>query len=86
MPAIVKCESCGRIATARVLENDHTINSFVCEPEWNDEDYEWESTVVDGETFWFQPDDTDNKLYKEPCQHEDYDVIELESYYDDYRD
>lgn len=86
MPAIVKCESCGRVVTARVLENDFSINSFVCEPEWQDDDYEWESTVVDGETFYFQADDTDCKLYPSPCEHEDYQVIELEDDYDDYRD
>lgn len=38
MSATVKCYNCGRIAHAKVIEDDPTTNSFECEPDWKDAD------------------------------------------------
>lgn len=37
MPAIIQCTRCKATASARILEDDHTINSFV----YDEEDLEW---------------------------------------------
>ena len=83
MSATVQCQSCGRIAFARIIEDDPSTNAFECEPDWKDEDYEWEHILID-EVFWyFQPDDTDCKLFMWPCEHEEYEVLEINHDYGD---
>ena len=38
MSATVCCKACGRIAFARVLEDDPSTNALEVEPDWKDED------------------------------------------------
>lgn len=84
MPAIIQCNCCGRITTARIIENDYSTNSLVLEDDidWNDHDYEYGITVIDGRTYTFMMDDADCKLFESFCQHEEYEILELEDDYD----
>ena len=51
MPATIKCNSCGRVTTVAILEDDHTINSMVlADPDWRDEDQD-EPTTCEHEDY-----------------------------------
>lgn len=86
MPAIVQCEVCGRIASARVIEDDPSTNAFECEPEWRDEDDEWAWVSVNGKLYTFNCEDVnDTKLFNQRCTHEDFEILEVnhnDLYYD----
>lgn len=62
MSATIKCTKCGRITHARVIEDDHTINSLVLQ-----DDIDWKDEDVD-----------DDKIGVPPCPHEEYEILEIE--------
>lgn len=74
MPALVQCLKCSRRAWATVTEDDPTTNAFECEPDWDD----WQSVMVDGIVYFYENEDPECWLWREPCQHEDYEVIDYD--------
>jgi len=50
MATTVKCLKCGRVASARVVEDSPDISYFECEPDWKDEDQD-EPTTCEHEEY-----------------------------------
>ncbi len=82
MSATVQCNICGRVAFARVVEDSPEINAFEVEPDWKDEDFEYGYVVINGKTYVYQVDDVECKLFESFCQHDDYEILEVEYDYD----
>lgn len=84
MSATVRCEICGLVAFARVIEDDWSTNAFECEPDWAsaEADTEYGYTVIDGKPYVFMCEDVECKLFESLCQHEDYETLEVEYDYD----
>lgn len=83
MSATVQCLRCGRQAFARVIEDDPSTNAFECEPDWTD--HETNSSQIDGKCYFYEDGDTECLLWHEICQHDEYEVLEVdygESFFD----
>lgn len=82
MSATVQCSCCGRIAHARVVEDDPSTNAFECEPDWQDDDQDYGYIVINGKSYVYMDNDVECRLFEQLCQHEDYEILEVN--YDDY--